>query len=757
MEYHFFLIGLPVVLAFLVALLPGLVKRISVVFGGVLCAAFWAAAIALIPVVSAGGEHLISVSWVPELGVDLAFRTTAFSAWFAFLIFAIGGCILLYAATYFRAHDRLPFLLGCLLLFTSAMLGVVWANNFYLLFLAWEGTSLLSFLLVGFHHEKTDVREKAAQALLVTFTGGAALLAGFVCIHIGTGETTLSGLLALGSLEGPLATAAVVLIILGTLTKSAQWPFHFWLPNAMAGPTPVSAYLHSATMVKAGVFLLATLAPVLGSHPLWAKLLIPSGMLTVVVAVIRALREDDLKGVLASTTLAALGFLTILAGLATPGALLAFVIYLTAHALYKAPLFLAAGNLEKRFGTRSLAALGGAGWSAGITGIVVVVSLLSLLGVPPLPGFLGKEYLLKATWYQSPVLAVVSALAACGVIYLGFRLLFILLRRENPAPAIHAVPKPMVFATAVPAFLAVLGTALFPFANTSLLAPAATALGAGDDARYAFWYGFTPALGLGLGALFIAGIISYLTRSRSGSPTGSSLFEDLFNSIIAALRGTASGTATLLGKGALHTHLAVILAAIGSLSLATIGIDDWPGMSAPSTEHSGIFIILAPLLIASAAIAACTRKPLMVLVSLGLVGLLVAFLFLWFSAPDLALTQLLAETLVLFLLTGILARQPILPAAATGRFWRFIFAGGAGVLVTLLILKSMALEWDHPVSDYYLANSKTAAFGANVVNVILVDFRALDTLGEIVVLAIAAMGANAALGAGRRRSPLPGG
>ncbi|MEM9237318.1 MAG: proton-conducting transporter membrane subunit, partial [Verrucomicrobiota bacterium] len=353
---------LPLVLLAVAMLLPKLVRsRPGVVasLGALVLALGSVAMFARVP----GLEPFVqSWAWVPQLGVEFSLRLDAFNAWFAALVLGLGAGVVLHTGGYLAKNPRLPGALAALSGFTLAMLGVILADNLYLLFLFWEATSLLSFLLVGFHHDKEEVREKASQALLVTLAGGACMLAGIVLLQLHFGTVSIVELLSMAG-DGKAATlsnGAIVLLLLGAFTKSAQWPFHFWLPNAMVGPAPVSAFLHSATMVKAGVFFMATLAPLLSEHPLWTPLVAGAGLLTVGTAVLRGAREQDLKALLACTTLAALGFLTLLAGLGTPAAMLGFVIFLTAHALYKAPLFLAAGNFEKAFGTRKLDELVGA-------------------------------------------------------------------------------------------------------------------------------------------------------------------------------------------------------------------------------------------------------------------------------------------------------------------------------------------------------------------------------------------------------------
>lgn len=751
MDSIFLLLGVPSTIALLALILPGVIRKHSQTTGGVALVTLSTSGFFLLPRVFDGHHVFFRKEWIPELGVEFSFRMTAFTAWFGFLILFLGGCVLLYACTYFAKNPRLPSLVALLGFFTSAMLGVVWSDNFYLLFLFWEATSLLSFLLVGFHNDLEKSRKNASQALLITMTGGAALLAGFVILHQSQGTSSLSQIL--DSSPASLPTAAVVLIAIGAMTKSAQWPFHFWLPNAMVGPTPVSAYLHSATMVKAGVFLLGTLAPVLSKHYFWTPALTTAGSLTVVSSLVRGLKADDLKTVLACTTLAALGFLTILAGIGTPAALQAFVIFLTAHALYKAPLFLAAGNLEKQMGSRRLPKLAGALQAIPVTSFVVIISSLSLIGVAPLPGFIGKEYLLKAAWAHSPVFAILVALVAAGVLAMGFRIIFAVSRKSNVPSTGNRVPLGMTLATALPAALS-LFTVVALALPIDFLTDAAQSLGAKPNTEYEFWHGWTPALFMSLGAIALSlGLVRVLPRIVI--PTSTKLtFDAAFDVLIAGLRSVADSVAGLLQNGKLVSHLALMLAFVGASSFLALDVQHWDHLEVNWSGDSFVFIGLTPLLIIAAIIAARSESTVALLVSLGFVGFIIALLFLWFSAPDLALTQLMAETLILFLLAGALAKVKRAEVSEPGLF-RFVVAILAGVLVTALILKSMTLEWDHPVSDFHLRQSKPAAFGANVVNVILVDFRALDTFGEIIVLAIAAMGANAALGAARKRAPLP--
>ncbi|MCH7226003.1 hydrogen gas-evolving membrane-bound hydrogenase subunit E [Haloferula sp. A504] len=751
---------LPVVPLALALLWPGLVRSRPQWITGLAAALMAAGSVAMFARVPGLEPARQSWDWVPQLGVEFAFRLDSFTAWFAALVLGLGACVVLHAGGYLAKSRHLPGVLAALCGFTLAMLGVILSDNLYLLFLFWEATSLLSFLLVGFHHEKEEVREKAAQALLVTLAGGACMLAGIVLTHLHFGTASIVELLTMAG-DGTAATlssGALVLLLLGAFTKSAQWPFHFWLPNAMVGPAPVSAFLHSATMVKAGVFFMATLAPLLSGHPLWTPLVTTAGLLTVATAVLRGAREQDLKALLACTTLAALGFLTVLAGLGTPAAMLGFVIFLTAHALYKAPLFLAAGNLEKTFGTRQLGGLVGAVKAAPFTGLAFAVSALSLIGLAPLPGFLGKEYLLKATWAYSPLLAVSTALAAAGVLGLGLKLLLPLLDwRQRPEPK-KRLPLSMTLAALIPA-LGTLGLVIsLPATTHEFLGAAATALGAPADAAFKFWHGWTPAFGLGMGALLLSVAVWRVLIRPDLAPLPDSLqpiFEPAFNNTVQAIRTLGTGAGRWLEAGRPGVQMGIMIAAIGLLAFIGLDAAEWSFPESDASAGTSVWLLLAPVAALAAFLACTARTTLTLLVSLGFVGLIVALLFLWFSAPDLALTQLMAETLLLFLLAGVLKKTGVEATTSSFSLGRALVALAGGLLVTMLVLKAMALEWDHPISDFHLTHSKSAAYGANVVNVILVDFRAIDTLGEILVLAIAALGATAALGAARRRSILP--
>lgn len=754
METITLLLALPIFWALLFSFFGESLARGSKVTGPVIAGSYWLLSAFLITSVVAGDSHYLNVVWVPSLGMDFNFRLESFHLWFAALICFIGGCIQLYATCYFAGKKELRRLLLYLQVFTLAMLGVVASENLYTLFLFWELTSVCSFLLVGLHHAVAENRRKAAQGLLVTMIGGIGLLVAAILLQIEYGTVVISELLAQPFEQSVLSTSAMCLLMLACLTKSAQFPFHFWLPNAMAGPTPVSAFLHSATMVKAGVFLLAVFAPWFGQHTWWTPILLTVSYMTLYVSYRMGSKQNDLKGVLASTTLAVLAFLTALAGVGTEEALKAFAMLLTAHALYKAPLFLAAGNIEKATGTRQLDQLGGVLKRVPVTGAVVAFSMLSLFGLPPMLGFIAKEYMLAALWDHSVAVGVLGALLAGCALAVGLRAFLKLALNSGNASQhqLYPVPKGMTLACLLPAAFSLVALLCYPLVNTSVFTKAAASLASAPVKPFSFWHGFTPALFLSMTAIAFSLVLVFIINKRGAIPRAWA--DGCFEASVKKAIKLGKCVSKWLVVGKLSTHLSVILVSVGALSFASLSFTDWPSDIDFRSGDSGAFWALAPLLMVAAFVAVKADKTITILVSLGFVGLFVAFIYLWFSSPDLALTQLLAETLVLFLITGSLVKRA--PRVKQKRVkLRAAIAIASGVLVSLLVLKSQAVEWGDPASTFFLQNSLSKAFGANAVNVILVDFRAIDTFGEMTVLAIAALGVSSCLGAARYRAPLP--
>ena len=718
--------------------------------------------VARVPDVTAGGGALESTPWVPSFGVDLTFYLDGLSLLFALLITGLGTLVVVYAGGYLRGDRDLGRFYLALLLFMSAMLGLVLSSNLIALFVFWELTSFSSYLLIGYKHDYPESRKAALQALLVTGGGGLALLAGFVLLGIAGGGTfELREMMADPEAvrAHALYPAAFALVALGALTKSAQFPFHFWLPNAMAAPTPVSAYLHSATMVKAGIYLLMRLDALLGGTALWTFTLSTAGAVTMLLGAVWALRQTDLKKTLAYSTVTALGTLTLLVGLSFEASIQAAVVFLLVHALYKGALFMVAGSVDHETGTRDVLRLGGLRRAMPFTFGAAALAGLSMAGVPPLFGFVGKELAYKAKLGfegadlllpGAAVLANALTLAAAGVVVLRP---FFGRPGDTPRPA-HEAPPSMWIG---PVALAAVGL-LFGLLPTLLPAPLVTSavaatLGYVADVKLSLWYGFGTALYLSvltvaLGALVywqwdrVRGALARLDPlARVGPERG---YERALDGMLAL----AGWQTRRLQNGSLRGYLAWMLAAVVVLPGATLLAKH----GAPAVGGAGWAEVLphewalAALVVVGALAAAVSRSRMLAVAALGVVGFSVALLFLGLGAPDLAMTQMLVETLIVVIILLVLRHLPAIRAeraeAGPSRAASAALAVGAGVLMTGLALAVAATPFDGSVSTYFAEQSVPAGFGRNVVNVILVDFRALDTLGEVTVLAVAALGAH---------------
>ena len=718
-----------------------------------------------------------SLPWIPDWGIALAFRLDGLSATFVLLICGIGALVLLYAGAYMRTDPRLGRLCGLLLLFLGAMLGVVLSDDMFVLFIFWELTSIASYLLIGFKHEKQEARDAARQAFLVTGAGGLALLAGFVLLSIAASQTgvpagevsQISALAAVDLSGHVLFVPALLLIVLGAFSKSAQMPLHFWLPNAMTAPTPVSAYLHSATMVKAGVFLLARLNPVFGDSELWHVLLTATGAVTMVIAAAMAAGQTDLKQILAYTTVSVLGTLTMLIGVGTELAIKAAVVYLVAHACYKAALFMIAGSLEHATGTRDVRHLGGLIRTMPITAVSGMLAALSMAGAPPLFGFMGKELLLKAKLdleYLGVILILVASLANIFLIAMALVVAIwpFFGRRTAGAKSSHEAPFLML---AGPMILAVTGlfVGLIPGTFDSALGSAmATAIGGRPIAmELKLWHGLSPvaltALGISIVTLTIGFTLFLRLRNwlahitvvvarlgRRGPGKAYDLaFAGLLRFAERVTRLTQTGSLRHYVRVILLTLIVTCLYPLSRCFLLTNGVS-------PNWYWSEVLLALLTLVGAFAAIL--SRSRLSAIALLGITGLLIAVLFALFSAPDLAITQIMVEALTVILFVLIFYRLPRFAELGTSvaRLGDALIAVAAGAIMAGLVLATSALDMPTTVSEQLSQMSRPEAYGRNVVNVILVDFRALDTLGEITVVAVAGLGVYALVRLYRRRN-----
>lgn len=715
-------------------------------------------------------DLLWRTAWLPGLGIDLAFRLDGLALLFLLLITGVGSLVVLYALEYLRTHPQRPRFIALMLSFMAAMMGLVLADDIIAMFVFWELTSLTSFMLIGFKHDKPESRRSARQALLVTGVGGLALLAGLILLGNAAGTFVLSEIATRGELvrADPLYPAIFGLVALGALTKSAQFPFHFWLPNAMAAPTPVSAYLHSATMVKAGIYLLMRMDPVLGGTALWTVTLSAAGGITMLLGAVWALAQTDLKKLLAYTTLTALGTLTLLIGLSFETSIQAAVVFLVVHALYKGALFLVAGSVEHATGTRDLRELGtGLRRDMPKTFVAAVVAGLSMAGLPPLFGFIGKElaYEAKLGFVGADILLPVAAILANALTVAAAARLVLGAFGGKPGAAnlrrdrkVVDVPARMLVG---PAVLGSAGVVLGidPELISPLLSRAASTI-AGHDVtvELALWHG--PNLALLMSAVTLAaGALAYTMRrriqaslERVGAVVGGT-GDRAYDGAMSSLDRLARATADAAERPALRHHILVIVALATGLAAWPL-LADVPTVVVPAGAEVGLVpIVLAVVATVAAIAAAVAREKLAIITSLGVVGFAVALLLLSLGAPDLAITQLLVETLIVVVALLALRRaRGILDEGPTSRWIPLrdgLVAAGAGTVVVAIVWWAASLGVEHSAAEYFAAESVPGGHGRNIVNVILVDFRALDTLGEIAVVAAAGLGIH---GLARRRS-----
>jgi len=716
----------------------------------------------------AGSQGWFSHFWsVPALGVAGGLRLDGLASVFALLITGIGTLIFLYTARYLHDDPRSRQLVTLLLLFMMAMLGAVTADDVILLFIFWELTSLASFFLVGYHHESAEARKAALQALLVTVAGGLALLAGLLLLVQAAGTTRISGILEAREviLAAPAATPAMLLILLGCFTKSAQVPFHFWLPSAMAAPTPVSAYLHSATMVKLGIYVMARLSPLFAGEALWHVLLTGFGLATALIGTVLALRATDLKRILAYTTVAALGTLTLLLGIGSPLAIVAALTFLVVHAFYKAGLFLTAGIIDHETGLRNATRLRGLGRAMPVTAVGAVLAALSMAGLPPFLGFLAKELMYEAVAYAEYFRLAAAAglfLVNTGTVaiaaVLAIRVFGGTLAPTPRAP--HDPPATMLAGPLVLGLLSLAAAIALPVTAARWLEPAAAAtLGRATGVELALWHGFNPILLLSA-ATVLAGLCLFRVWPALGQWLRARTLIDRYGATQgydAALRGLttlARASTECFQHGSLRGYIRLLFGAAAAALLLPLVLGG--GLATPAFELVWWDIrYLAFAGLAVGAIAATrARTAFVAVMAVGLVGFATAVLFLLFGAPDVAFTQFSVETLMAVIIATTLARIPI-PQADTRRRGQkrldALIAITTGAAVSAILLAILAQPLDTRLSDWFGQYSLLAAHGHNVVNVILVDFRALDTLGEITVLAIAAFGVVALLRSGAAR------
>lgn len=732
-----------------------------------LSAALWFGA--QVPGVTAGAVILETTAWAPSLGVTLSFRLDGLSLLFALLICGIGTFIVLYSGAYLRGHAREGRFHLFILAFMAAMLGLVTADDLIGLFVFWELTSITSFMLIGFNHENARSRRSALQALLITGGGGMALLAGLVLMGMVTGQWSLSAMAVSGVdlRTHALYPALLVLMLLAAFTKSAQVPFHFWLPNAMDAPTPVSAYLHSATMVKAGIYLLARLNPTMGGTEPWFWALTIAGGVTALWGSAMALRSTDLKKILAYTTLMALGVLVLLIGVGTDGALKGFAGFLLAHACYKGALFMGAGSVDHGTGTRQIGDLRGLWSKMPTTGMAIALAACSMAGLPPFFGFVAKEIIYDDTLVNGQYLVLAVLMLANAAMVATAAMLFVKPFLGTPSAAAKHAHEGGPGLLAGPVLLACLSLlfGLWTAAPQGLLAATADSVrGAPLGMELHLWHGLTLALGLSVLTLALgAGLYLALvpvTSLLAGVQRLTGIDHDkAWDHVLAGLDAGARAVTGWLQNGILSRYLACTFAGMLVLLGATLawrGGISWPGLTLANGDALGMALALLMLAGVVGAIRATSR--LAAILSLSVNGMSVALFFLLYGAPDVGITQLMVETLTAIILVLVLARLPPLPAGADrparARLLHAGLAIGLGGVVTLILLSVLGQPLLLDLTRFFGDTAYLEAHGRNVVNVILVDFRGFDTLGEITVIATAGLGVfaliRARLGKGER-------
>jgi len=755
-------LALIVMIPFVGALLPPLLIRHSRAAAATAAGLSTLASLTLLlskaPAVLGGEVVHVSWAWLPQLGLNLAFFIDGLGLLFAGLILGFGLLIIIYAHYYLSQRDPAGRFFSYLLLFQGAMVGIVLSENMLLLLVFWELTSLSSFLLIGFWRHLPEARQGARMALIVTGAGGLSLIGGVLILGDIAGSYALTDILASGEeiRAHPLYVPALLLILLGCFTKSAQFPFHFWLPHAMSAPTPVSAYLHSATMVKAGLFLLARLWPALAGTEAWFYLVGTAGLVTMVMAAWIALFKDDLKQLLAFSTVSHLGLIVMLLGFGTPMAAVVAVFHVINHATFKAALFMTAGIVDHEVGTRNARQLGGLAALMPITATLATVAAASMAGVPPLNGFISKEMMLEEAahtiWAGTPwLMAIGATVGALFSVAYSFRYIFHVFFGPRP----KAYPKPphdppfgMWLSPGLLVVLVVcIGLAPALVAGPLVAVSAGAVIGGPlPDYYLSLWHGFTPALAMS--AIAIVGGITLLVqheaannwRLRVPRPEAKTIFEDV---VLARVIALARSVTDSIHNGSLQRMLVIaVVVSVAFAAAAFLSAGYAPGERDMLPLSPVALAMWSLLVVAVAGVVWLHRFRFLALILIGVVGLIVSVGFVYFSAPDLALTQISVEvvTIILMLLAlNLLPKETPRTSALPRRVRDGLVATVAGLGIGGAAYAVMTRGFSS-ISDFHLANSYSGGGGTNVVNVILVDFRGFDTFGEIIVLGIAALG-----------------
>lgn len=718
------------------------------------------------PAVMSGSIPFEEYEWIPSLGIALSMRMDTLAWLMALIVSGVGALVMFYCRWYFRDKtEGVGQFSAVLLAFAGAMYGLVLTDDIVVLVMLWEVTSILSYLLIGYYHARGASRRSALQALLVTTLGGLVMLIGVVLLVADTGTTSLSGILALAP-SGPVVDAALVLLLVGALSKSAIFPFHFWLPGAMAAPTPVSAYLHAAAMVKAGIYLIARFAPVFAFAAPWRPIVIALGVFTMLLGGFQALRESDLKRILAFGTVSQLGFLTVVIGYGTQEAALAGLALLLGHALFKSALFLVVGIIDRQLSTRDIGELSGVGRQAPVLTIVSTLAVASMAGVIPTLGFVAKEGALAAFLEEAAHGEVWAIVALIGVSLgsvltaaYGARFLWGAFATKRGADGARREPTqwpdPPIGFLAAPALLATLTLAAgiaTPWISDALLPYALTAPeaspgieGSGSAPYLAIWHGFEPALFISLGSIVLGLVVFWVTRytrPRFAKRLLPFTAVDAYNATLRGIARISVFTTSLTQRGSLPVYVGTIfIVFVGAEGTALLASQEWRAQL--DAWQTPIQLAVAPVMIAAGLLAVSARKRYTGVVLVSVTGLGMVVLFATSGAPDLALTQILVETVTLVAFALVLRRIPSRMGDHNESVWpvaRAVLAVGVGATMALVAIVATGARVERPVSDRWPILAYELGHGQNVVNVALVDLRGWDTMGELSVLILAATG-----------------
>lgn len=718
-------------------------------------------------VLAADPSPFETVSWIPQLGLNLSMHMDVLGWVLTLIVTGVGALVLLYCRWYFFDDTtELGQFAGVLLGFAGAMYGLVLTDDIIMLVMFWEVTSILSYLLIGHYRRRAASRRAALQALLVTTLGGLVMFVGVVLLAVDAGTTSIIEIIDLGP-TGPMVNAAIVMLLVGAISKSAIFPFHFWLPGAMAAPTPVSAYLHAAAMVKAGIYLIARFAPVFALSEPWRPIVISLGVFTMLLGGIQALRETDLKRVLAFGTVSQLGFFTVMVGYGTQATALAGLALVIAHALFKSALFLIVGIIDRQLSTRDITELSGVGRQAPVMATAAFISVASMAGLPPMIGFVAKESALTGLLDDAIGGSVWGLVALIGIVLgsmltaaYGVRFLWGAFWRKRdksgervpdtawPDPPVGFLSAPIILAGVTVAAgigAPALDTALQGYALTAIPGLDAEGIATEGPGHLALWHGFEPALGISALSLLLGFGLFLLTR-RTGWDARPRLLPftaaDVYALVMRGVDRLSVITTTLTQRGSLPVYVGTIFIVVVAAEVTALLASDVDQLNL-SAWHTPTQIAVAPIMAVAAVFAVQARKRYTGVVLVSVTGLGMVALFATSGAPDLALTQILVETVTLVTFALVLRRLPSRMGehnASVSRIPRALLAVGVGLTMAFVVIIATQSRIAAPISISFPELAYEIGHGQNVVNVALVDLRGWDTMGELSVLVLAATG-----------------